>query len=73
MARIGELGYSEKYNRIELVVPHGTKLKDCGALLGKIFGGDLAARLPRSVCLDERDHSMFDEECGHSARLGDLP
>lgn len=47
MARIGELGYSEKYNRIELIVPHGTKLKDIGPIWGKIFGGDLAARLPR--------------------------
>ena len=47
MPRIGELGYSEKFKQIELVVPYGTTLKDLGPIWTKIFNSDLAARLPR--------------------------
>ncbi len=44
--RIAELGYSEEYRRIELTVPHGTKLAELGKIKEALFG-DWVSRLPR--------------------------
>ncbi|HEY6202467.1 MAG TPA: hypothetical protein VI056_05440 [Candidatus Limnocylindria bacterium] len=50
--RMAELGYSEKYAKIELVIPHGTKTAEFGKISGKLLG-DFIARLPRGcqACL----------------------
>ncbi|MEA2878478.1 MAG: hypothetical protein QOF14_3674 [Hyphomicrobiales bacterium] len=70
MARLGELAYSKEYNRIELVVPHGTKLKDIGPIWTKIFGSDLAARLPRGCpnC-HSGDHLLIRERLEHVLQI----
>jgi hypothetical protein len=49
---IAELGYSEKYAKIELALPHGTKAAQFAKLSDRLFG-DLLARLPRGcqACL----------------------
>lgn len=43
--RLAELGYSDKYSRLELTMPHGTKVKDLTKLLDRF--GDFSGRLPR--------------------------
>jgi hypothetical protein len=70
MPRIGELGYSEKYKQIELVVPHGTRMKDLGAIWTKIFNNDLAARLPRGCpnC-HSGDHFFVRERLEHVLQI----
>lgn len=47
-----ELGFSEEYARVELVLPHGTKSAELAKLSDRIFG-DLVASLPRGcqACL----------------------
>lgn len=48
--RIAELGYSKDPGRLEVVVPHGTKLSDLAKICDVLFSGDIASRLPRG-CL----------------------
>jgi hypothetical protein len=50
--RLAELGFSEDYARVELVLPHGTKSAELAKLSDKLFG-DLIAQLPRGcqACL----------------------
>jgi hypothetical protein len=43
---IAELGYSKQYGRIELTVPHGTRMTDL-AKIKEILFGDWIQRLPR--------------------------
>jgi hypothetical protein len=44
--QIAELGYSKDYSRIELMVPHGTKLTDIAKFREQLFG-DWISKLPR--------------------------
>jgi hypothetical protein len=44
--QVAELGYSKDYGRIELLVPHGTKLAELGKIREYLFG-DWVSKLPR--------------------------
>jgi hypothetical protein len=44
---VAEVGYSKDLRRIELVVPHGTKTAELGAIMSTVFRGDILGRLPR--------------------------
>ncbi len=44
--RLAELGYSPEYNRLELVMPYGTKVAELAKIRETLFG-DLIGRLPR--------------------------
>jgi hypothetical protein len=50
--RMAELGYSERYGKLELVLPHGTKSEEFGKISERLFS-DFVARLPRGcqACL----------------------
>jgi hypothetical protein len=50
--RLAELGYSEKYGKVELVVPHGVKSVEIAKLGERLFG-EILAELPRGcqACL----------------------
>jgi hypothetical protein len=50
--RLAELGYSEKYAKVELVLPHGVKSAELAKLSDRLFG-ELVAKLPRGcqACL----------------------
>jgi hypothetical protein len=50
--RLAELGFSEEYARVELVVPHGLKSAELAKLSDRLFG-DLITSLPRGcqACL----------------------
>jgi hypothetical protein len=50
--RLAELGYSEKYGKVELVLPHGTKTADFARLSDRLFV-DIFSKLPRGcqACL----------------------
>ena len=54
--RVAEVGYSEKYGRIELALPYGTKVSDFGKVTERLFG-DILSRLPRGcqACLSGED------------------
>jgi hypothetical protein len=49
---LAELGYSEKYGRVELVLPYGVKSAELAKLSDRLFG-ELVAKLPRGcqACL----------------------
>ena len=49
---MAELGYSERYQRIELTLPYQMKTADLSKISQRLFG-DLVARLPRGcqACL----------------------
>ena len=50
--RLAELGYSEKYGRIELTLPNGFSSKDFGRISDRLIA-DLINKLPRGcqACL----------------------
>jgi hypothetical protein len=48
--RIAELQYSEKYRRVELVVPHGTTFKELAQITPRLFD-DIIQRLPRGCTM----------------------
>jgi hypothetical protein len=50
--RLAELGYSEKYSKVELVLPHGVKSAELGKIGERLFT-DIITQLPRgcSACL----------------------
>lgn len=58
-SRLAEIGYSKAYNRIELVVPHGTKAADFATISEKLFT-DVLARLPRGCpnCFSGEDFNI---------------
>lgn len=58
---VAELGYSEKYGKIELVMPHGTKVADFSKFSDKLFG-DLLSRLPRGCQACLSGESLFIRE-----------
>jgi hypothetical protein len=49
---VAELGYSERYGKLELVLPHGTTSAEFGKLSERLFS-EFVARLPRGcqACL----------------------
>jgi len=55
-ARLAEVGYSEKYRRLELSVPYGTKAAELAKLSDRLFV-DVLTRLPRGCqpCLSGED------------------
>lgn len=58
---LAELGYSEKYGKIELVLPHGTKTADFAKFSDRLFG-DLLSRLPRGCQACLSGESLFIRE-----------
>ncbi len=69
-ARVAEVGYSKDLNRIEVVVPHGTKTANLGEVLGVLFSKDIVARLPRgcSACTSG-DHLLIRERLEEVIRV----
>jgi hypothetical protein len=67
--RVAELQYSKDYGRIELVVPHGTKLADMPKILDSIARTALL-RLPRgcNTCTSG-DHLLVREQLEHVIRV----
>jgi len=67
--RVAELHYSEDYNRIELVVPHGTKTAQLGKLL-EVVSREALARLPRGCTqCTSGDHLLIRERLEHVIRV----
>ena len=58
---LAEFGYSEKYAKLELVVPYGTKAADFAKLSDRLFG-DVIARLPRGCQACLSGESLFVRE-----------
>ena len=67
---IAEIGYSKEYNRLELLVPHGTKTADFSKILDIIFNKDIISRLPRGCdrCTSG-DHFLVREKLEHVVRV----
>lgn len=57
--RLAELGYSEEYGRVELVLPHGVKSAELAKLGERLFG-DLITNLPRGcqACLSGQSFNI---------------
>ena len=55
-ARFAEVGYSEKYGRLELSVPYGTRTVELAKVSERLFV-DVLSRLPRGcqACLSGED------------------
>lgn len=54
--RFAEIGYSEKYGRLELSVPYGTKVAEFAKVSDRLFA-NIVSRLPRGcqACLSGED------------------
>jgi hypothetical protein len=65
-ARVAEVGYSKDLQRLEVVVPHGTRLKDLSKIFERLSADDLVGRLPRG-CLSctSGDHLNIRERFEH--------
>ncbi len=59
--RLAELGYSEKYGKLELVLPYGTKSADFAKISDRLFS-DLVGRLPRGCQACLSGESLFVRE-----------
>ena len=67
--RTAELQYSPDYNRIELVVPKGTRLADLGRLIDLIGRGKIA-HLPRGcLACTSGDHLVIRERLENVIRV----
>ncbi len=57
--QLAEIQYSPEYRRIELVVPHGTKLADFAKVSERLFV-DVLRRLPRGCenCFSGEDFNI---------------
>ena len=64
--RFAEVGYSKDLQRLDVVVPHGTTMKDLSRIFERISADDLVARLPRG-CLSctSGDHLNIRERLEH--------
>jgi hypothetical protein len=67
--RIAEVQYSKDHDRIELIVPHGTKTAELGRIL-EALGKDVLSRLPRGCpqCTSG-DHLFIRERLEHVIRV----
>jgi hypothetical protein len=57
--QLAEVQYSTEFNRIELVVPHGTRLADFAKISEKLFA-EVIGRLPRGCenCFSGEDFTI---------------
>lgn len=69
--QIAELGYSKDYGRIELLVPHGTKLAELSKIRDQLFG-DWVSRLPRGCQACTSGESLIIRERLEHVLLVDL-
>jgi len=68
-ARVAELQYSRDHNRIELVVPHGTKVSDLPKIF-EVLGRGILGRLPRGcLACTSGDHLFIRERLDHVIRI----
>jgi hypothetical protein len=67
---IAEVGYSKDLNRIEVVVPHGTKSADLSKVMGVLFSKDIISRLPRGCThCTSGDHLLIRERLENVIRV----
>ena len=67
--QIGQLSYSKEYNRIELVVPQGTKTASLGKLF-EVISREALARLPRGCpTCTSGDHLLVREQLDNVVRV----
>ena len=59
--RLAEVGYSEKYGKLEIAVPFGTKTAELAKIGDRIFD-DFIARLPRGCQACLSGESLFIRE-----------
>lgn len=64
--RIAEIGYSKDMQRLDIVVPHGTRFADLAKIFDRLSADDLVGRLPRG-CLQctSGDHLNIRERLEH--------
>jgi hypothetical protein len=57
--RVAEVGYSEQYDRVEIVLPHGTHVADLSKYW-QVLAKDVIGRLPRGcpACLSGQPFSI---------------
>lgn len=69
LERIAELHYSTEYQRIELVVPHGTPFRELGKITARLFE-DVIQRLPRGcTTCKSGDDFLIRERLEHVMRV----
>jgi hypothetical protein len=69
-ARVAEVAYSKDLNRIEVVLPNGTRLGDFAKISDVVFGRDIMGRLPRGCqTCTSGDHLMIRERLEHVIRV----
>ena len=60
---VAQIGYSKEHNRIEIVVPHGTKTADLSKYMAVLFSSNIISRLPRGCqTCTSGDHLLVREE-----------
>jgi hypothetical protein len=62
MARIAELQYSPEYAKLEVLLPHGSKLRDFAKIRGGLFAEDILGKLPRGCPACISGESLFVRE-----------
>lgn len=68
-ARVAELQYSKDYGRLELVVPHGTKVLELGKIVD-LIAKNVLERLPRGCpACTSGDHLLIREQLEHVVRV----
>jgi hypothetical protein len=61
-AKVAELQYSPEYGRIELLLPHGSKLTDFSRISQKLFSDDILGKLPRGCPACTSGDALFIRE-----------
>ena len=60
---VAQIGYSREHNRIEVIVPHGTKTADLSKYMAVLFSNNIISRLPRGCqTCTSGDHLLIREE-----------
>jgi hypothetical protein len=62
MARIAELQYSPEYRKLEVLLPHGSKLKEFSKIRERLFADDILGKLPRGCPACISGESLFVRE-----------